>query len=87
MKWAVFIFEGLVAVTTCIEAGTPETANNTQTVSLNTRNDSSTCFVKSQSELSYIKKTLLISSVVDMELLGRTLHNLILNLEKSIIEV
>ena len=87
MKWAVFIFEGLVAVTTCIEAGTPETANNTQTVSLNTRNDSSTCFVKSQSELSSIKKTLLISSVVDMELLGRTLHNLILNLEKSIIEV
>ena len=44
------------------------------------------CFVKEQQELSSLRKTLLVSSMVDFKQLGQILHQLILDLQKSTIK-
>ena len=80
MEWVNFI----LIVISCIQARNLDTVSPTQTSgNLNTETGESTCFVKTQSELSSIRKNLLVSSFVNLEVLGRTLHKLILNLQKS----
>ena len=80
----VFILIVFLSVTDCSEVSMGNVDINTQTGALNIEGFSS-CFVRSQNKLSSIRKTLLVSSMVDFGQLGQILHQLILDLQKSTI--
>ena len=85
MKIKSFVF--MLFLTVSVEARNQNGDLKHETPDLNTQlyNLDSSCFIKHQQELTSLKQTLLSSSSIDFNSLGKTLYQLILDLQRTTI--